>query len=133
MDGITQEQFPGMEQTAAVNTFQLTRENLERMAQAQREEDGLLNFPQAAIILGVTRQRVGELTMLGLLRRFSFCGQHYVSFREIRARAASDVKAGRPPRSLGSRVKATVKATLLTDKAQAANGGFAGPRYKRKK
>ena len=122
-----------MEQTSTVDTSQMTRENLDRMAQAQREESGLLNFAQAALVLGVSSRRVCELTMIGQLRRFSFCGQHYVSFREVRARAASDVRAGRPPRSLGSRVKATVKATLLTDKAQAANGGFAGPVYNRKK
>ena len=127
MDGITADQFQGIEQTATVDTFQLTPDNLARMAQAQREEDGLLNFAQAAVLLSITPQRVSQLATAGRLHRFSFCGQHYVSYREVRARAASEIRNGRPPLSLARRVKDGVKAALLTDKPQAVNGGFRGP------
>jgi hypothetical protein len=108
-------------------TWDITPENLRLMGLKQKEEDGLLNASQAAVLLGVSRERVHALMATGRLRRFSFCGQHYVSHRELSARRAADVKSGRPRRNLSERVKVGVKAALLHDRAQMANGGFRGP------
>lgn len=108
-------------------TWDLTPENLRLMGDAMRDEDGLLNARQAAILLGVSRERVFQLVVSGQLRRFSFCGEHYVSHREVRARRESDIRSGRPRRKPLQAVKAGVQAALLTDRAQASQGGFRGP------
>ena len=102
----------GTSEVPAEDTFELTPENLSRMAVAMREEEGLLNFVQAATLLGVVKQRVQQLATTGQLRRFSFCGQHYVSYREVCARRDSEIKTGRPRRSPVEAAKVAVKAAL---------------------
>ena len=70
--------------------------------------------------------------MTGVLRRFTFCGAHYVSYREVVARRKADIKGGRPKRGLAERVAVSLKTAAQTDHAQAKLGGYAGPVYRPK-
>ena len=88
---------------------------------------------QAALLLGVSVKRIGELVRLGKLRRFDFLGRTYVSVREVRDRYRQELKAGRPKRSVVERAVASVKAALKTDAAQAKLGGYAGAYEKAKR
>jgi hypothetical protein len=90
------------------------------MSKASFEHDGLLNHPQAALILDVSTRRVGELVELGKLTRLDFLGRTYVSVREVVARREADVKAGRPKRTIVQRIKNTAKAFAQYDAVQAA-------------
>jgi len=103
------------------------------MSKAMVEEQGLLNHVQAALLLGVSVKRIGELVRLGKLRRFDFLGRTYVSVREVRERYRQEVKAGRPKRSVVERAVASVKAALKNDSAQMDLGGYAGPYEKAKR
>jgi hypothetical protein len=82
---------------------------LKEMSQAMIDEEGLLNHPQAALILEVSTRRVGELVETGKLKRFEFLGRTYVSVRDVLNRRESDVKAGRPPRVGFQKLKTAVK------------------------
>ncbi len=73
---------------------------LKAMGQAMRDEDGLVNHAQAALILDVSTRRIGELVETRKLRRFEFLGRTYVSVREVLERRGADIKAGRPPRDV---------------------------------
>jgi hypothetical protein len=106
---------------------------LDGMSKAMVEEEGLLNHVQAALLLGVSVKRIGELVRLGKLRRFDFLGRTYVSVREVRDRYSQELKAGRPKRSVVERAVASVKAALKTDVAQAKLGGYAGAYEKAKR
>lgn len=101
------------------------------MRKAMEEEAGLLNIPQTAVILEVSRARVCELMKLGLLKRFEFLGQIYLSFRQVKERRMQDIKAGRPKRGLVATAVLGIHAAVLTDKNQLKQGGFAGP-YEKK-
>lgn len=103
---------------------------LEEMSKAMVREKGLLNYPQAALLLDVSTKRVSELVRLGKLQRFDFLGRSYVSMREVGERYQEERKAGRPRRSFAKSAMASVKAALKTDKAQAKLGGFRGPYVK---
>jgi hypothetical protein len=106
-------------------------EQLQRMHKTTEREEGLLNIPQAAILLDVSRERVRELTQLGTLSRFEFLGHVYLSFREIKARREQDIKAGRPKRNILQKIATGLRATAHTDKLQAKQGGYAGPHVDR--
>jgi hypothetical protein len=110
------------------------RRELQRMSDTMVEEKGLLNHAQAAVMLDVSRKRVGELVRLGKLTRFDFLGRTYVSMREIWERNRQELRAGHPPRPIGRRIAASLKAAVQTDSLQARLGGYAGPyvRAKRK-
>ena len=108
------------------------RRELQRMSDAMVEEKGLLNHAQAGLMLDVSTKRVGELVRLGKLTRFDFLGRTYVSMREIWERNRQELRAGKPPRPVGRRVVASLKAAVQTDTLQARLGGFAGP-YQRAK
>ena len=103
------------------------RRELQRMSDAMVEEKGLLNHAQAALMLDVSTKRVGELVRLGKLTRFDFLGRTYVSMREIWERNRQELRAGRPPRPIGRRIAAGLKAAVQSDSLQARLGGFAGP------
>ena len=107
-----------------------THRELDEMSKAMIEERGLLNHPQAALLLGVSPRRVAELVSLRLLKRFDFLGRTYVSVREVQERYRMDLKAGRPKRSKFERVKASLKAAVKTDSVQLRQGGFQGPYYR---
>src|SRR5204863_2649840 len=92
---------------------------LQEMSNAMVEEKGLLNYAQAALLLDVSTKRVSELVRTAKLRRFDFLGRAYVSMREVGERYQQDLKAGRPPQSVGKRVTAGVKAAFKTDRNQA--------------
>jgi hypothetical protein len=81
-------------------------------------EKGLLLPAQAAIVLGVSNQRVLQLVQAGKFQAWEFFGKSYVSAREIEERRASDVKSGRPPRRLGQRIKNTGKVLASMDGPQ---------------
>ncbi len=102
------------------------------MSDAMVEEKGLLNHVQAAVMLDVSTKRVGELVRLGKLTRFDFLGRTYVSMREIWERNQQELRAGRPPRPLGRKIAASLKAAVQTDSLQARLGGYAGPYGKAK-
>lgn len=102
------------------------------MLEEMERQDGLLNFTQAATLLGVSQQRVSQLVRDGILTRYTFCGHHYVSMKEARARREADVKGGRPKRSVAQRVAVSVKAALQTDRVQVKQGGYAGHRSRKK-
>jgi hypothetical protein len=103
------------------------RRELQRMSDAMVEEKGLLNHAQAALMLDVSTKRVGELVRQGKLKRFDFLGRTYVSMREIWERNRQELRAGRPPRAIGRRIAASLKAAVQTDSLQARLGGYAGP------
>jgi hypothetical protein len=103
------------------------RQQMKRMSDAMVDEKGLLNHAQAALLLDVSTKRVGELVRLGKLTDFTFLGRKYVSMREVWERNKQELKAGRPPRSIGKRVAASLKAAVKTDRVQAKFGGYAGP------
>src|SRR5438552_19018545 len=96
---------------------------LQAMSEAMVREKGLLNYAQAALLLDVSTKRVSELVRTRKLKRFDFLGRTYVSMREVGERYQQDLKAGRPPQSVGKRVTASVKAALKTDPVQAKVGG----------
>ena len=97
------------------------------MSDAMVEEKGLLNHAQAALMLDVSRKRVGELVKLGKLTRFDFLGRTYVSMREIWERNQQELRAGRAPHPIGRKIAASLKAAVQTDSLQARLGGYAGP------
>jgi len=106
---------------------------LEEMSEVMVREKGLLNAPQTAILLDVSRERVYELMELGKLTRYEFTGRTYLSYSEVQERREQDIKAGRPRRSALERVVVGIKAAAKTDKTQAKQGGFAGPVEKAKR
>jgi hypothetical protein len=100
---------------------------LQELSEAMVREKGLLNYAQAALLLDVSTRRVSELVRTKKLKRFDFLGRTYVSMREVGERYQQDLKAGRPPQSVGKRAAVSVKAALRTDRVQAKLGGYAGP------
>ncbi len=99
---------------------------LQEMSKAMVREKGLLNYPQAALLLDISTKRVSELVRTGKLKRFDFLGRTYVSMREVGERYQQELKPGRPRRSVGKRAAVSIKAALKTDTAQAKLGGFRG-------
>jgi hypothetical protein len=93
---------------------------LRQMSRVSDEQLGLLNHPQAAAVLEVSARRVAELVELGKLTRHNFLGRTYVSVREVLERREADVKAGRPPRSIGQRIRAAAKVVRNYDPLNAA-------------
>jgi hypothetical protein len=118
---------------AAAAEREAARAEVDGMSKAMVDEQGLLNHVQAALLLGVSVKRIGELVRLGKLKRFDFLGRTYVSVLEVRERYRQEVKAGRPKRSVVERAVASVKAALKTDSAQMDLGGYAGPYEKAKR
>jgi hypothetical protein len=102
------------------------RRQIKRMSQAMIDEKGLLNHAQAALLLDVSTKRVGELVRLRKLTDFTFLGRKYVSMRQVEERSKQELKAGRPRRSIGKRMVASLKAAAKTDRIQARLGGYAG-------
>ena len=111
----------------------LAREVVSRMSKAMIEEKGLLNHAQAALVLGVSVKRIGELVRLGKLTRFDFFDRTYVSMREVCQRDDEEVKAGTAmKRGKVKRFMNSVKAGLLeTDPIQYSLGGYAGPMHEK--
>jgi hypothetical protein len=70
-----------------------------------QQQDGLLLVNQAAMVLDVSPARVTQLCQAGKFRTWDFFGKHYLSCSEINSRRTAEVKTGRPPRSVGQRVK----------------------------
>jgi hypothetical protein len=93
-------------------------EELQRMRKTTEREEGLVNIPQAAILLSVSRERIRELMVLGHI---------YLSFREVTQRREQDVKGGRPKRNIIQRIGIGLHAAAHTDILQAKQGGYAGP------
>ncbi len=104
---------------------------VKQMSRTSQREDGLLNHSQAALILDVSTRRVGELVQLGKLSRFDYLGRTYVSVREVLARRASDVKAGRPLRTFRQRLLTAAKTVAHIDPAQYVVEGLTPTRKKR--
>ncbi len=94
---------------------------LREFRRVSEAESGLLHPAQAALVLNVSNQRVLELIATKRLRAWEFWGRKYLSVRELADRASSDIKTGRPKRSLVQRVKATGKTLAMMDGAQVAS------------
>jgi hypothetical protein len=111
------------------------RKIVARMSEAMIAEKGLLNHAQAALVLGVSVKRIGELVRLGKLSRFDFFDRTYVSMREVCQRDDEELKAGTAlKRSKAKRFVNAVQAGLLeTDPVQLKLGGFAGPWHEKKR
>jgi len=90
------------------------------MTLTSQQEDGLLNHAQAAVVLEVSTRRISELVELGKLKRHDFLGRTYVSVKDVLARRAADVKAGRPARSIGKRLAMAAKFVAKYDPVNAA-------------
>lgn len=93
---------------------------LRQMSRVSTREEGLLNHVQAGAVLEVSARRVAELVELGKLTRHNFLGRTYVSVREVLERRDADVKAGRPPRSIGQRIRAAARVIRNYDTVNAA-------------
>jgi len=94
---------------AEVETSDRKAHDLVHFMDASHKEDGLLSPSQAADLLDVSHTRVVDLIELGKFTRYEFFGKRYVSCREILARRDSDLKAGRPPRTIVQRLKVAAK------------------------
>lgn len=94
---------------------------LEEMRKAMLREDGLFNAAQSALFLDVSRDRIYELLELGMLTKYEFLGRVYLSYKELCARRAADVKAGRPPRNTVQRLKVGAKTVRHMDAGQLAS------------
>jgi hypothetical protein len=103
------------------------------MSDAMVQEKGLLNYPQAGLLLNVSTKRISELVRLGKLTRFDFMGRTYVSMLEVRDRFHQEMKAGRPPLSKGKLAVASLKAAMKHDMVQVRLGGFQGPYEKKRR
>jgi len=103
-----------------------------KMSAAMIEEEGLLNFAQAALLLNVSVKRINELVRQETLKPFEFFGRRYVSVREVRERYRDGLKAGFPPLTKGQQILASLKAAAKTDLNQARLGGYAGPHFKKR-
>jgi hypothetical protein len=106
--------------------------DLAQMSRVSTREEGLLNHVQAAAVLEVSARRVGELVELGKLTRYDFLGRTYVSVREVLDRREADVKAGRPNRSVGQRIRAAAKIAGGYDPVNAAIDAITPQPKKRK-
>lgn len=94
------------------------------MSKEMREQEGLLNHSQAALILDVTPARVTELVNLGTLKRFDFLGRTYVSVKQVLKRRDADRGAGRPRHGkLVQRLALTTKILARNDAVQWVQGG----------
>jgi hypothetical protein len=102
-----------------------------KMSEAMIEEEGLLNYAQAALVLNVSVKRINELVRQRTLEPFEFFGRTYVSVRQVRDRYREGLKAGFPPLTKGQRLLASLKAATKTDLNQARLGGYAGPHFKK--
>lgn len=103
-----------------------------RMSAAMIEEEGLLNYAQAALLLNVSVKRINELVRQETLKPFEFFGRTYVSVREVRERYREGLKAGFPTLTKGQQMLASLKAAAKTDLNQARLGGYAGPHFKKR-
>src|SRR6266404_5486289 len=74
---------------------------LQKMSETMVREKGLLNYAQAGLLLDVSTKRISELVRLKKLRRFDFLGRTYVSMKDVGERYQQELKAGRPPSSVG--------------------------------
>ena len=91
-----------------------------QMSRVSMREEGLLNHAQAAAVLDVSARRVAELVELGKLCRFDFLGRTYVSVREVLERRSAELKAGRPPGSVGQKIRTAAKILGNYDAVNAA-------------
>ncbi len=80
------------EQTAAWH-----RQEFNRFMDLQRERGGLLTASQAALVLGVSRQRVQQLTNEGRFEVLEILDGRYLCGDQLMAYAAAEkMKGGRP-------------------------------------
>jgi len=103
-----------------------------KMSAAMIEEEGLLNYAQAGLLLNVSVKRINELVRQEKLTLFEFLGRRYVSVKEIRARYRDGLKAKFPPLTKGQQIIASLRAAAKTDANQARLGGYAGPYYRKR-
>jgi chromosome condensin MukBEF MukE localization factor len=95
------------------------RQEILKMSETMKAEDGLLNHVQAATLLGVSVKRVSELVRLRKLTRHNFMGRTYVSVKELMARYREEIAAGERIReSIPKRLVKVGTAFLQTDDLQ---------------
>jgi hypothetical protein len=106
-------------------------ERLQEMSDVMVAQKGLLNFPQAALLLDVSVKRICELVRLKKLDHWEFLGRKYVSMAQVRDRYQQELKDGRSPLSKRKQLVASVKAALKHDRLQVRQGGYQGPYQKK--
>jgi hypothetical protein len=104
-----------------------------KMSAAMIDEEGLLNYAQAALLLNVSVKRINELVRRRTLDPFEFFGRRYVSVRQVRERYREGLKAGFPPLTKGQQILASLNAAAKTDLNQVRLGGYAGPHFKKRR
>lgn len=75
-------------------------ERFQELARITEEKGMLVPVPLVAKVLGVSRQRCGELIKLGRLESVEVDGHHFVVEASVVAYAQSERKAGRPVKPL---------------------------------
>jgi hypothetical protein len=77
-----------------------TKDNIgaefEWFRQASSEEGGLIAKAHAALVLGVSKQRIGDLVAEKRLREHEFFGKEFISCRDLEAFRKVERKTGRP-------------------------------------
>jgi hypothetical protein len=102
-------------------------DELPRMSAAMIEQEGLLNYAQAGLLLNVSVKRINELVRQRKLDPFPFFGRTYVSLKQVRERYREGLKAGFPPLTKGKQLLASLRAAAKTDRYQARLGGVNRP------
>jgi hypothetical protein len=102
-------------------------DELPRMSAAMVEQEGLLNYAQAGLLLNVSVKRINELVRQRKLEPFPFFGRTYVSLKQVRERYREGLKAGFPPLTKGKQLLASLRAAAKTDRYQARLGGVNRP------
>jgi hypothetical protein len=76
-------------------------DELDAFAVESDRRSGLINYSQAAIVLGVHRSRIGQFINEGRLQPVQFFGKDYLGVDDVRAFACEDRKrTGRPKKIL---------------------------------
>ena len=99
-------------------TKEQAADEVREFARLNREEECLLSFVQAGLLLGVSKQRVTQLVEAGHLKTYRFFGREYLSCKEVTARRQTDLKNGRPKRSLAQRAAVAARLMVTQDRHQ---------------
>jgi hypothetical protein len=94
---------------------------LDEFAQVSAKRSGLLNYSQAAVVMGLHRSRITQFVSAGRLHPVTFFGRDYLGVDEVRAFACEERKrSGRP------RLRDIVRVVghAITDPMQVAEAAF---------
>lgn len=72
------------------------KQELSEFVELNKQEGALITASQAAMIIGVSKQRVAELVQDGRLNRWERIGAKYLSFNEVIRFSQETRQTGRP-------------------------------------